>query len=124
MKKFFKGLLIVLLIAAAGFGYWLYRTNKPMVIHGGVNFVDLLNHVGFDSDYQSKSKLNADGTRTIQYEVVEDQVFKIPYKPGYPKRIKLYKFYTLTLYFDADGYSTGWKIKENPNSPLLGKDRR
>ena len=90
-----------------------------MPIHSGVSFVDLINHVGSSTH----SELYDNGTRMMQYEVIEDQVFKIFDRWGYPKRIKLYKFYTLTLYFDANGYSTGYRIKENPNSPLLGKDR-
>ena len=119
MKKFFKGLLIVLLIAAAGFGYWSYKIDKPMPIHDGVSFMDLVNHVGSGTH----SEQYDNGTSMIQYEVIEDQVFKILHR-GYPNRIKLYKVYTLTLYFDANGYSTGYKIKGNPNSPLLGKDRK
>jgi len=29
MKKLFKGLLIVLLVAFTGFGYWSYKIDKP-----------------------------------------------------------------------------------------------
>ena len=124
MKKFFKGLLVILLIVAAGFGYWNHRSNKPLVLNTSVNFVDLLNHIGYDTDYPGESKQNADGTSTIKYEVVEERVFKIPFKPGYPKKVKVFKFYTLTFHFNADGYLVGWEAKENPQSPLLGIKRK
>jgi hypothetical protein len=94
----------------------------PLLMNTSVRIDDVINRVSFDSDYHGKYKHNADGAKTIQYEVVENQVLKIPFKPGYPKKIKMQKFYTLTLYFDTDCYSTGYKIKKNPNSPFLRKD--
>jgi hypothetical protein len=118
VKNFYKGLLIVLSIAAAGLGYMMYKTDKPMPMHRGVTYTDLFNHVG----PATHSEQYDDGTSMTQYEAVEDQVFKILHK-GYPKRIKLYKTYTLKCYFDANGNSTFYKIEENPNSPLLGKDK-
>ena len=80
---------------------------------------DVINHMG----PPARSEQRDDGTSIWHFDAAEDQVFKVLHM-GYPKRIKMYKFYTLTLYFDAEGYSTGWKVKENRNSPLLGKDRK
>ena len=45
MKKFFKGLLIVLLIAAAGIGYFSYWTKKPLAMVGRVHIEDVINHM-------------------------------------------------------------------------------
>ena len=119
MKKFFKGLLIVLLIAAAGIAYFSYWTKKPLVMVGRVRIDDVINHMD-----PAGSEQRDDGTTIMHFDAFEDPVFKIIFRKGYPKRIKLYKFYTLSLYFDADGYFTGWKVKENPNGPLLGKNRK
>jgi len=73
VKNFYKGLLIVLSIAAAGLGYMMYKTDKPMPMHRGVTYTDLFNHVG----PATHSEQYDDGTSMTQYEVVEDQVFKI-----------------------------------------------
>ena len=108
-------------IAAAGFGYYCYKNEKPMPLNTGVSGIDIVNHVGAPSH----SEQYDDGTSMMQYEMVEDKVFKILdarySNPGYPKRIKIYKTYTLTLFFDANGNSTSYAIKESPNSPLLGQ---
>jgi hypothetical protein len=116
MKKFFTVLLIVLLIATAGYSYWSHRTHKPISMHSGVKYIDLHNQIGSGSHIEEYDN----GTFMIQYEVAEDQVFKVPHL-NYHRKIKFYRFYTLNIYFDADGYFTGCKVKENPNSPLLEK---
>ena len=58
----------------------------------------------------------------FQYDAFQDEIFKIVDR-GYPRRIKLCKFYTLTFFFDGDGKLNRLAVKENPNSPLLGKDK-
>ena len=100
--------------------------HKPLTLHTSISFVDLVNHIDVDTDYPSlsKYKLNKDGTRTMQYEMIEDRVLKIPFKPGLPKKVKLLKAYTLTIHFDANGFMTGYRIKENPKSPLYRIKRR
>jgi hypothetical protein len=114
MKTLFRSLLIIFLFVALVFAYWAYKIDKPMPITSSTTFIDLFNHVGSPTKIEQYDN----GTRMIQYEVVEDQVFKI-INEGYPKKIKIYKFYTLTFYFDANDNITGSKIIENPDSPLL-----
>lgn len=119
MKTFFRSLLIIFLVAVLVFAYWSYKVDKPMLINSSTTFIDLFNHVGSPT----KIEQYENGTRMMQYEVAEDQVFKI-INEGYPKKIKIYKFYTLTFYLDTNDNIISYKIIENPDSPLLDTGKK